>query len=107
MKPKILSDITGNTHGIRFKINPPMKPNNKKVKIPREGAEGLAAATIEASICHPVRSFPLGNFEKTTSPGMADKFLSGDSMGIRNVISFTLRDSALGCPTTVLPCGRG
>src|SRR5438034_11368729 len=90
-----------------LKRNPPIKPNNKKVKIPREGTEGLVAATIEASICHAVRSFPLGDFEKTTKPGMDDRFLPGDSIGIRKVISFALRDSALGCPTTVLPCGRG
>ena len=26
MKPKIFSEITGRTHGIRFRINPPRKP---------------------------------------------------------------------------------
>src|SRR5205809_7958650 len=107
MSPKFLSEVSGRTHVIRLKITPPIKPNNKKVKIPREGTEGLVAATIEASICHAVRSFPLGDFEKTTKPGMDDRFLPGDSIGIRKVISFALRDSALGCPTTVLPCGRG
>src|ERR1700730_40839 len=107
MKPKILSDITGKTHGIRFKINPPIKPKNKKVKIPRGGCAACAAATAGASSCQAARSLPLGNFEKTTNPGIADKFLPADSIGIRKTISFDLRDSTLGWPTTVLPCGNG
>src|SRR6202035_6199350 len=105
MKPKILSDITGNTHGIRFKMNPPTKPKKRNVKIPRAGCAAWAAAIVGVSSCQAVRSLPLGNFEKTTNPGIADKFLSGDSIGIRKTISFGLRDSTLGWPTTVLPCG--
>src|ERR1700682_627628 len=107
MKPKILSDITGKTHGIRFKMNPPIKPKNKKVRIPRGGCAACAAAIAGAARCQAARLLPFGNFEKTTSPGIADKFLSGDSIGIRKTISFGLRDSRLGWPTTVLPCGSG
>src|ERR1700719_732140 len=107
MKPKILSEITGKTHGIRFKMNPPIKPKNKKVTIPREGCAVGAAVITGAPSCQAARSLPLGNFEKTTNPGIADKFLSGDSIGIRKVISFPLRDSTPGWPTTVLPCGSG
>jgi hypothetical protein len=96
MNPKILSEITGKTHGIRFKINPPIKPKNKNVKIPRDGWVAGSAAIAGAPSCQAARSLPLGNFEKTTSPGIADKFLSGDSIGIRKIISFYLRDSTAG-----------
>ena len=96
MKPKILSDITGSTHGIRFKINPPTKPNSRNVKIPRAGCAAWAAAIVGVSSCQAMRSLPFENFEKTISPGIADKFLSGDSIGIRKMISFGLRDSTLG-----------
>ena len=37
-KPKILSEITGNTHGIKFKMSPPRNPKSRNVKIPRAGA---------------------------------------------------------------------
>src|SRR6266513_6074301 len=79
MKPKILSDITGNTHGIRFKMNPPIKPKNRKLRIPRAGSVAWAAAIAGVPSCQAARSLPLGNFEKITSPGIADKFLSGRS----------------------------
>src|ERR1700692_4475603 len=98
MKPKILSEITGKTHGIRFKMNPPIKPKNKKVTIPREGCAACATAIAGAPCCQAARSLPLGDFEKTTNPGIADKLLSGDSIGIRKTISFGLRDSRLGWP---------
>src|SRR5437016_7251930 len=93
MKPKIFSEITGNTHGIRFKIKPPIKPKKRKVTIPREGWAACAAAIAGVANCQAVRSLPFGNFEKTINPGIADKFLAGDSIGIRKVISF--------------PCGIG
>ena len=35
MKPKILSEITGKTHGIKFKMKPPRKPKKQKMKTPR------------------------------------------------------------------------
>src|SRR6266853_1516037 len=107
MKPKILSEITGRTHGIKFKMNPPIKPKNKKVMIPREGCAAWAAKVADTPSCQAARSLPLGDFEKTTNPGIADKSLSGDSIGIRNVISFPLPDSTPGWPTTVSPCGSG
>src|SRR5438067_8079943 len=40
MKPKIFSAITGSTHGIRFKINPPAKPK-------RTNFERLACCSFE------------------------------------------------------------
>src|SRR2546421_7444605 len=107
MKPKILSEITGSTHGIRFKMKPPIKPKKRKVKNPRAGCAAWAAAIAGVPSCQAARSLPLGDFEKTTNPGIADKFLSGDSIGIRKVISFGLRDSTPGWPTTVFPCGSG
>src|ERR1700730_17574911 len=98
MKPKILSEITGNTHGIRFKMNPPIKPKKRKVRIPRDGCAvgATVAATCGALSSQPDLSSLFGTFEKTISPGIADKFLSGDSVGILKVISFPLRDSTAG-----------
>src|ERR1700731_2026658 len=107
MKPKILSEITGRTHGIKFKMNPPRKPKRRKVAIPREGGAALATAMTGVPSCHAARSLLFGDFEKTTKPGISVRFLSGDSIGIRKVISFPLRDSTLGCPTTVSPGGSG
>src|SRR6266566_9324629 len=106
MNPKILSEMTGNTHGIKFKMIPPRKPKKRKVKIPRAGAE-LTDAIVDTGICHAPRSFPLGRCEKTTRPCIEDKCLPADSIGTRKTISFVLRDSTLGCPTTVSPWGNG
>src|SRR6266480_919336 len=103
MNPKIFSEITGNTHGIKFKIRPPRKPKNRKVKMPRTGAGRAAEATDGLVICHAPRSSPFGCCEKTTRPAMADKFFPGDSIGIRKATSFLFRDSTVGWPTTV-PC---
>ena len=116
MNPKIFSDITGNTHGIKFKMMPPIKPKSRKVKIPRPGACAVAendadnpacAPPIALVICHADRSSPLGCFAKTIRPAMDDKFFSDDSIGMRKTISFLFRDSILGCPTTVLCSGNG
>src|SRR5438270_9632900 len=99
MKPKIFSEITGKTHGIKFKMNPPMKPKRRNVRIPREGctSDGVVAAAICGAVsCHALRSLPFGNFEKTIRPGIAERFLSGDSVGILKVTSFPLRDSTAG-----------
>src|SRR6202035_5932961 len=107
MNAKIFSEITGNTHGIKFKMMPPIKPKSKKVKIPRTGAVaendadnpgcGPAVALV---ICHADRSSPFGCFAKTTRPPMDDKRFSDDSIGTRKTTSFLLRDSILGWPMT-------
>ena len=108
MKPKIFSEITGRTHGIKFKMSPPTNPKKRNVSRPRLGCAIRAAAAIcGAPISHAVRSLLFGNFENTIRPGMDDRLLSGFSMGSRKVTSSDLRDSTLGCPTTVLPCGAG
>src|ERR1700730_1495473 len=109
MKPKILSEITGNTHGIRFKMNPPMNPKNRNVARPREGCGILAPGTVGAGlISQACRSLPFSCCAKTMRPGIDDKLLSGDSTGILNVASFGLRDSTLGWPTMMsLLCDTG
>src|SRR5213592_4674790 len=115
MNPKIFSEITGNTHGIKFKMMPPRKPKSRKVKIPRTGA-GRAESDADnpvcdpagaVAICHAARSSPFGCWEKTTRPAMDDKFFSDDSIGMRKTTSFLFRDSILGWPTTVLCSGNG
>src|SRR6266496_5058785 len=106
MNPKIFSEITGNTHGIKFKIMPPRKPKSRKVRKPRAGA-GRAVEAIDAVvICRPARSSPFGFWEKTTRPAMDDKFFPEDSIGIRKIISFLLRDWTVGWPTTVPSSGN-
>src|SRR5467141_3109825 len=107
MNPKIFSEITGNTHGIKFKIMPPMKPKSRNVKIPRTGAGGAAKTGDGLVICHAARSSPFGCWEKTTRPAMDDKFFPDDSIGIRKTISFLFRDSIVGWPTTVACSGNG
>src|SRR6266480_2510316 len=109
MNPKIFSEITGNTHGIRFKIIPPMKPKSRNVRTPRTGTGGgRAAETADAAAsCHAARSAAFGCCEKTTSPAMDDKFLPDDSIGMRKTISFLFRDSTAGWPTTVSCSGNG
>src|SRR5437763_15520563 len=108
MNPKIFSELTGNTHGIKFKMTPPIKPKRRKVKIPRTGAAGRAAETTAGvAICHAARSSPFGCWEKTARPAMDDKFFSDDSIGMRKTSSLLFRDSILGCPTTVLCSGNG
>src|SRR6266516_3395183 len=107
MNPKIFSEITGNTHGIKFKIMPPMKPNRRNLKMPCAGT-GRAAETIDGGvICHAARSSPFGCWEKTTSPAMDDKFFPDDSIGIRKRISLLLRGSTVGWPTTTSCSGKG
>src|ERR1041385_4447760 len=105
MNPKIFSEITGNTHGIRFKMTPPIKPKSRKVKIPRAGAGAVAesdadnrvcAPAVALVICHADRSSPFGCFAKTTRPAMDDNSFSDDSIGMRKTISFLFRDSIFG-----------
>src|SRR5438034_9514530 len=107
MNPKTLSDMTGNTHGIRFKIMPPRKPNSRKVKIPRVAAGRDAEAIDGVASCHAARSSPFGCWEKTMRPAIDDKFFSEDSIGMRKTTSFLLRDSIVGWPITVPCCGNG
>src|SRR6266581_2954265 len=98
--------MTGSTHGIKFKMIPPKKPKKRKVKTPCAGAE-LADAIADMGVCHPARSFPSGRWEKTKRPSIEDKSLLADSSGTRKTISFALRDSTLGWPTTVSTPGKG
>src|SRR6266550_1618221 len=58
MNPKILSEMTGSTHGIRFKMIPPRKPKKRKVNIPREEAELEEDAIVGAGVCQAARSGP-------------------------------------------------
>src|SRR5436190_17461588 len=86
---------------------PPRKPNRRKVKIPRAGAEEAAERVGAAEIRHAARSSPFGCWEKTIRPGRDDKFFSDDSIGIRKIISLLLRDSMVGWPTTTSFPGMG
>src|ERR1043166_8518657 len=100
MNPKIFSEITGRTHGIRFKMMPPRKPKSRNVNTPRAGVVEAAAETVGGEpIRHAARSSPFGCSDKTIRPGMDDKFFSDDSIGIRKTTSFLLRDSIVGWPT--------
>src|SRR5207249_2321593 len=58
--PKRLREITDNTHGIKFKMMPPIKPKSRKVKIPRTGAGRAAETAGGVAICHAARSSPFG-----------------------------------------------
>ena len=69
MNPKIFSEITGNTHGIKFKMRPPIKPKSRNVKIPRTGAGAVAENGADNPVCdlggaaasrHAARSSPFG-----------------------------------------------
>src|SRR5262245_1589841 len=92
MKPKNFSEITGNTHGIKFKMMPPTKPNSRNVRIPRAGAGRATERTGDVVICHDARSSPFDCCEKTTRPAIDDKFFAADSSGMRNTMSLLLRD---------------
>src|SRR6266513_2600333 len=107
MNPKIFSEITGNTHGIKFKMMPPINPNSRKEKIPQGGATPTAETIGADANCHAARSPPFGCWEKTIRPAMDDKFFSDDSMGMRKTTSFLLRESILGWPTTAPCSGNG
>src|SRR6267378_5492203 len=107
INPKIFSEITGNTQGIKFKMMPPRKPKSRKVKIPRAGAALVAETVGAAEICHAARSSPFGCCEKTIRPATDDKFFPADSIGTRKVTSFLLRDSIVGWPTTTSCPGSG
>ena len=42
MKPKILSEITGRTHGMRLRMKPPMKPKRRSFSRPVGDSAGAA-----------------------------------------------------------------
>src|SRR5438128_3154611 len=107
MNPKIFSEITGSTQGIRFKIIPPMKPKSRNVRIPWTGAGRAAEAVGAAEICHAARSSPFDCDEKTIKPPIDDKFFNADSIGTRKTRSLLLRDSIAGWPRTVPSSGNG
>src|SRR5713101_2722325 len=97
MNPKILSEITGKTHGIKFKIKPPRKPKKRKVKTPRVGTDlGVDAAAALSVTRQAARSVPLARWPKTTRPLIDNKSFDTDSIGIAKVISFPVRDSIFG-----------
>src|ERR1700720_4120798 len=108
MKPKILSEITGSTHGIKFKMKPPMKPKNKNLSRPRLAIGGPDDATSPApESLQAARSSAFGREAKTSKPGRDDSFLSALCSGILKVISSPLRDSTDGCPTRTFAGGAG
>src|SRR5437764_933240 len=92
MKPKILSEITGRTHGIKFKMRPPRKPKKRKVIAPCVGADAVAEEIDGLTICQAMRSFAFSRWAKTIKPFIDNKLLSADSIGMRNAISFGFRD---------------
>src|SRR4029453_3097786 len=104
MNPKIFSEITGNTHGIKFKMMPPRNPKSRKVKIPRAGvgraesdADNPVCAPAGAlGICHAARSSPFGCCANTTRPAIDDVFFGADSIGTRSTISLLFRDWTAG-----------
>src|SRR5215510_14380582 len=105
--PKILGEITGNTHGIKFKMNPPRNPKSRNVKIPRVGADWLGETTGVLVICQAARSSPFGCCANTTRPDMDDRFFGADSSGTRKTISLLFRDSTEGCATIASGSGNG
>ena len=100
MKPKIFSEITGNTQGIKFNIIPPRNPKSRKVKMPRAAAgraessadDPVCTAADARAICHAARCSPFGCCANTTRPAIDDRFLGADSSGMRNTISLLFRD---------------
>src|ERR687892_1128448 len=105
MNPKILREMTGSTHGIKYKIIPPRKPKKRKVRMPPAGG-GLVAEAAGAPVTrHAARSLSFSCWLKTTRPLMDDG--APVSIGMRKVTSFPFRDSTLGWPTTTSPSGNG
>src|SRR6266404_3245640 len=96
MNPKILSEITGKTHGIKFKIKPPRKPKKRNVTTPRAGTELAGDAAPLSATRQAARSFPLARCAKTTRPLIDNRSFDADSIGIAKAISFPFRDSIFG-----------
>src|SRR5260370_16329314 len=103
MNPKILSEITGKTHGIKFKIKPPRKPKKRKLRTPRAGTELAGDAAPLSATRQAARSFPLARWAKTTRPLIDDRSFDADSIGIAKLIPFPVRDSIFGSPTPTFP----
>ena len=94
MNPKILSEMTGRTHGIKFKMKPPMKPKNRNVSRPREGTGAVEAATGNSREKNqPVRFSSVVLSPATTMPLI--RFGRAPSKGTWNITS-PLRDSTFG-----------
>src|SRR5882724_1058737 len=106
MNPKILSEMTGSTHGIKFKMIPPRNPKKRNVRTPRAGG-GLVVDDVTGVPVtrHAARSLSFSRWPKTTRPLMDDELPV--SIGMRKVISVPFRDSTLGWPTTTSPSGNG
>ena len=49
MNPKILSEITGSTHGIRLRMKPPMKPKRRNLRRLPAGISATAGASSLAT----------------------------------------------------------
>src|SRR4051812_36036176 len=106
MNPKILSEMTGNTHGIRFRMKPPRKPKSRYFQ-KASGIIGVTAETVGAFIDQALRSAPFSSAPKTTIPFSAETFLSAVSIGTRKTIFPAPLRSAFGWPTTTLDSGIG
>src|SRR2546423_163840 len=106
MNPKILSEITGSTHGIRFRMKPPIKPKRRNLAKP-SGIGGVLAAVAGAVTDQELRPEAFSFAPKTRIPLIADTFLSAVSTGIRKVILPAEPRSVLTCPTTTFSSGRG
>src|SRR5947207_1923070 len=106
MNPKILSEITGNTHGIRLRIKPPRKPKRRNLARPSENA-GADVVTAGAVSDQALRPAPFSFWPKTTIPSSAERFLFAVSIGMRKVILPSAARSAFGWATTTLGSGNG
>src|ERR1041385_7227351 len=107
MNPKILSEITGRTHGIRLRMNPPMKPKRRYFQN-ASGREVETAAVVGSAVKdQALRSGPLSFWPKTTIPFSAETFLSSVSIGTRKIILPSPVRSVFGWLTTTLGGGKG
>src|SRR6267154_4363120 len=106
MNPKILSEITGRTHGIRLRMKPPIKPKRRNwARLP--AAVEVDAVEPGADSDQAFRPAPLSLWPKTTIPLSAETFLSAVSIGMRKVIFPSAARSVFGWETTTLASGTG
>src|SRR5256885_12408850 len=107
MNPKIFNEITGSTHGIRLRMNPPMKPKRRYFQ-KASGMEGAAAAMEDGAVKdQALRSGPLSFWPKTMIPFNAETFLSSVSIGTRKIIFPSPARSVFGWLTTTRGSGNG
>ena len=106
MNPKILSEITGNTHGIRFRMKPPMNPKSRYFQKASD-VGGDAIETLGAFNDQALRPAPFSVWPKTTIPFNAETFLSAVSIGTRKMILPSPVRSVFGWATTTFASGNG